>query len=34
MGTRLGLKNTGGMVLILPEEGTDIRDLLTEEKLE
>lgn len=33
-GTRLGLKNTGGMVLILPEEGTDIRDLLTEEKLE
>ena len=33
-GTSLGLKNGGSMVLILPEEGTDIRELLTAEKLE
>ena len=33
-GTSLGLKNGGSMVLILPEEGTDIRELFTAEKLE
>lgn len=32
-GTSLRLKNTGSMVLILPDEGVDIGELLTEEKL-
>lgn len=32
-GTALRLKNTGSMVLILPEEGVDVQNLLTEETL-
>lgn len=32
-GTALRLKNTGSMVLILPDEGVDVQDLLTEETL-
>lgn len=32
-GTSLGLKNAGSMFLILPDEGVDVRELLTEEKL-
>lgn len=32
-GTALHLKNAGSMVLILPEDGVDIQELLTEEKL-
>lgn len=32
-GTALGLKNSGSMILILPEEGQEVRSLLAEEKL-
>lgn len=32
-GTALSLKNSGSMVLILPDEGVDIQELITEEKL-